>query len=432
MAQLRIRNLKFYSFIIVLSYFTHPVTSDNNSNVNSFGTEEAERGSKIDSLVKRIVQNFDSQMETISNGPSLKEDMMRMTKNITFPSSKVLAEALRTQRNLITHVSSKDRDQLESEVLDSIIRTLKFYEAQLDDIVTDDSSLTIKMVKDADDKHGKVLQQNYPLDEWIQKLCLDEAIDNDEETFNLLMVQKWKSRSGKKTGENMDYWKPSSVLQNYIDRVDHETIENIGDEKEGLWGVLNGQCQGAWIIRCEIPYICERTLLDPTPRSQYLLTHQILQRLVVENGDCPKFFLTDDEIYANMCTKSYMEAQFLDLMEVPINHRDLFAELVGFCAFLGYTNFLRVDWLHRILSWQSASEYGCFIRDPQTPIGLVTSDMGFKRRATKKELDEGVQHPGEKCLPHLTAVSLTVISVFYDYLMDLKSRHLRIGEHIEL
>lgn len=85
-----------------------------------------------------------------------------------------------------------------------------------------------------------------------------------------------------------------------------------------------------------------------------------------------------------------------------------------------------------MLSWQSKSDYGCFIKDPLSPVGLISTDMGFKRRATKKELEEGIEQPNEKCLPHLTAVTLTVIAVCYDYLMDSKSYHIKDGDHSEL
>lgn len=84
---------------------------------------------------------------------------------------------------------------------------------------------------------------------------------------------------------------------------------------------------------------------------------------------------------------------------------------------MGYTNFLREDWLDRILSWQSKSDSGCFIQDPSYPAGVLSTDVPFKRRATQNELFEGVQ-PNEKCLPHLTAVGLTALSVYWDYLMD--------------
>lgn len=105
---------------------------------------------------------------------------------------------------------------------------------------------------------------------------------------------------------------------------------------------------------------------------------------------------------------------------------------VGFCGYLGYTNFLRVDWLQRILSWQSESDSGCYIKDPHSPVGLLSTDMGFRREATKKELQHGIEQPNEKCLPHLTAVALTAVTAYWDYLMDSKSHQLRASDRLEL
>lgn len=145
------------------------------------------------------------------------------------------------------------------------------------------------------------------------------------------LVRQWKNRSGGKTSGNMGYWKPTSVIEYHLGKIDHETLDNIGNEKEGLWGILNVECQEAVVNRCEIPHVCERTLLDPNPRSQYLLTHQLIQRLFIDNSDCPNLrqFVTLEETYAKLCTKAYMEAQYLDLLDVPILQRDLFAELGG-------------------------------------------------------------------------------------------------------
>lgn len=78
------------------------------------------------------------------------------------------------------------------------------------------------------------------------------------------------------------------------------------------------------------------------------------------------------------------------------------------------------------MSWQSDSDSGCFIEDPLTPVEVLTTDSGFKRRATEKEVEQGVEQTNEKCLPHLTAVALTAVSAYWDYLMDLKSQQLKV------
>lgn len=239
-------------------------------------------------------------------------------------------------------------------MFDSLTRALNFYNNQLDDITKGDSSLALKtlkgkrnaeakslialsrqnsMLSDIDDKHGKILQKTYPIDQFIQRNC-DKTIDLNpgEEEFCMALVRQWKNRSGAKTSANMKYWKPASVLEARLSEIDQATLDSIGTEKEGLWKVLNVECQEAVVNRCEIPYICERTLLDPTPRSQYLLTHQLIQRIFIDNSDCPNLrsFATDEEMYEKLCTKAYVEAQFLDLLGVPILQRDLFAELGEF------------------------------------------------------------------------------------------------------
>lgn len=99
---------------------------------------------------------------------------------------------------------------------------------------------------------------------------------------------------------------------------------------------------------------------------------------------------------------------------------------------MGYTNFLREDWLDKILSWQSKSESGCFIEGPLYPVGMLSTDMGINRRATKMEVEQGVEVTNEKCLPHLTTVSLMTLTAYWDYLMDLKSHQLKEGDRLEL
>lgn len=175
-----------------------------------------------------------------------------------------------------------------------------------------------------DDKHGGILQQTFPIGEWIERQC--KYAEEQEGKFCKTLASHWKNRSG--TSGNREYWKAVQVLQKRVNQMENQELENIGNEKEGIWGPLNGQCQTAIVSRCEIPYVCERTLLDPTPRSQYLLTHQLLQRLLIETMDCPstKSFVTEQEIYTSLCTKMYLEAKYLDILDVPIVHRDLFAE----------------------------------------------------------------------------------------------------------
>lgn len=185
-----------------------------------------------------------------------------------------------------------------------------------------------------DDKHGKFFQSLFPLETFIQQSC-DTAINTPVSDHCTALAHYWKNRSGRKV--NVKYWKDKSILQNVLSQVENKTVETIGHEREEIWVLLNLQCQMALTSRCEIPYVCERTLLDPTPRSQYLLTHQLFQRFLIEMVDCPnvevKSFVTEEEIYTNLCAKMYMEAKYVEILDVPIIHRDLFAEIGKFYVY---------------------------------------------------------------------------------------------------
>lgn len=127
----------------------------------------------------------------------------------------------------------------------------------------------------------------------------------------------------------MAYWKDSNVLQKRINELDAKVIESVGKEQEEIWSALNIQCQTAVGSRCELPLACKLVFLDPIPRSQYLLTHQVLTRIFVDTVDCPslKPFVSDDETYAKFCSKMYLEAKYLEILNMPVIQRDLFAEM---------------------------------------------------------------------------------------------------------
>lgn len=185
-----------------------------------------------------------------------------------------------------------------------------------------------------DDKHGKGLQKSFPLEDWINILCTSDGDSDDEDAFwcNTL-ARQWKNNSGNKT--NFEYWKPVSTIQKYLNLVQKSDLETLGAEPDVMWGPLNGQCQTVLVSNCEIPYVCERTVLDPNPKTQYFLTHQVFQRILVETVDCPdlKSVVLEEKTYDALCAKSYMEAQYLDLLNLPPIHRDLFAEYGKFSKF---------------------------------------------------------------------------------------------------
>lgn len=104
-------------------------------------------------------------------------------------------------------------------------------------------------------------------------------------------------------------------------------FHTVGGESEIIWGRLNGQCQNALVTKCEIPRLCRQTFFDPTPTSQYMLTHQLLMRMFAEFGSCPAAReLINPEVNHKLCAKIYKEAQLIHALDVPERLRDLFVE----------------------------------------------------------------------------------------------------------
>lgn len=79
------------------------------------------------------------------------------------------------------------------------------------------------------------------------------------------------------------------------------------------------------------------------------------------------------------------------------------------------TLFVRIGWTQFCLGRANPSTV------PLTPPGIISTDAGFKRLATKNEFDQGIPEPKEKCLPHFISDSLIALSVHWDYVMDLKA-----------
>lgn len=187
------------------------------------------------------------------------------------------------------------------------------------------------MFSEIDNRHGGKLQKTFPFPQWIQNVC-DQTAKRSHSGGELCksITRQWSSNQGREIHKG--HWKSASIIERNLNQISDQVLKNIGDEKEEIWASLGYQCQQALSVRCEIPYICEKTVYDPIPRSQYFLTHQLLQRLLVEHSNCPssspiKSFVTKEETYDNLCSKIYLETKYLDAIDVPPVHQDLFAEM---------------------------------------------------------------------------------------------------------
>ncbi|ODM93890.1 hypothetical protein Ocin01_12793 [Orchesella cincta] len=289
----------------------------------------------------------------------------------------------------------------------SIESSLKFYQSHMDLLPpSSDDSLGLAFLKVVDDKHGGRFQASYPLSEWMVKFC-NKTLEDEKESC-MKITKGW-------TQHKTHPWKSTKVLRGIEPK-----IELVGTEKEYLWGKLNGECQSALIFKCEVPYLCNITLYDPVPKSMYFLTHQLLQRILTEQSNCESAKkLLNEEVNDQLCSKMYHEARLISKLDYPFILRDVFAEYVGFCGYMGYPNFFREDWLKAILSWQSQSEYGCFT-DNNYRGEFITSDAPIVRRQTKDELRQCLSPDSkeELCLPHFTSVSFSALAVSWDYMEE--------------
>ncbi|CAL8129034.1 unnamed protein product [Orchesella dallaii] len=265
------------------------------------------------------------------------------------------------------------------------------------------------ILKAVDDKYGQIFQKLFPLANWLIEICSQFDGDTGKKCRNLPHV--WKASNMKNSYKSWD------SITKYDSKWNKELIAN---EKEYIWALLNSECQSALINRCEVPHVCERTFLDPEPRSQYFLTHQLLLRILIEqqSDECPSLKrFVDHDVNDQLCARMYKEAQLVEKLGYPHMLRDIFSEYVAFCGHLGYPNFFREDFLQNILSWQSRSDYGCFRHEKDYKSAFTTSDEPLKRVTTRAESEKGLESD-EMCLPHFTAVGLSALAVNWDYMEE--------------
>ncbi|CAL8129030.1 unnamed protein product [Orchesella dallaii] len=297
-----------------------------------------------------------------------------------------------------------------NQTIEAIERTLKFYESHYHMMTTVDSMVGLLFLKRVDDENNQKFQKSYPLVSWAEDICT--RLSGDEQKKCRALIRNTKSQ--------FPPIKPHELVTHLVESG-HWGV--IGSEKEYLWARLNVECQTALLLRCEIPYICARTLFDPVPRSQYFLTHQALMRILAEESDCPNIQnYLENSVNDQLCTKMYLEAQLIAQMGYPHSLRDLFSEYVAFCGYLGYPNFIRSDWLQAIISWQSQSDYGCFIYDDEylspfdtteVPINRINSASESGTVCAKNDEIEssGCDSKQEVCLTHFTSVSLSALAM---------------------
>ncbi|CAL8128954.1 unnamed protein product [Orchesella dallaii] len=387
--------VSIYLLLVIFSF--HPV----NGEVILIFSNRLTTGTSQASLNGTQLPDFD----TLKDGLSIL-DLYGIDKGMNSTTENNLEIKLDQMEYVPSLCTSTKSASLKMRILDAIEQTLKFYESHIDLLPTvSDPSVGLSILKAADDKHGKLLQGTYNISDWISNIC-NQAVPGEKE-FCEASSTKWNLRNGQ-------MWKSAKVVKD--NGVEDSSV--IGHEKEYMWGKLNGQCQLAVVTRCEVPYVCERTLYDTVPRSMYFLTHQMFQRILTEQTDCESAKrLLNEEVNDKLCSKMYQEANLISKLDYPNILRDLFSEYVAICGYKRYPNFFREDWIESLLSWQSRSGYGCFTNDINKN-AFITSDTPIVRRKTYEEIQKGSGSEEELCLPHFTTVGLSALAMSWDYMQE--------------
>ncbi|CAH1272613.1 C16orf89 [Branchiostoma lanceolatum] len=126
-------------------------------------------------------------------------------------------------------------------------------------------------------------------------------------------------------------------------------------------------------VRCTITDRCWSLVTIPDT-SAYVITHQLLYTVLAEHVGCTNelnsyarqqgFLEGVPGMQRRLCSSILSQAEFLARNGPPQPEQDLFMEQAVVCGMLGYTNFLRPDWLQKVMTWQRPG--GCFGKeDPE-------------------------------------------------------------------
>jgi hypothetical protein len=117
----------------------------------------------------------------------------------------------------------------------------------------------------------------------------------------------------------------------------------------------------------------------------------------------------------DMQTKIYFQNMVSVILLQLLSNPYFITILVLMGGLAGYPNFLRSEWIHKILSWQSRSDYGCFLNGGMKKYN--TTEIGIPRKQTPAELEKNIE-PEETCLVHHTATALGALAVKLEFLHD--------------
>ncbi|XP_002741761.1 UPF0764 protein C16orf89 homolog [Saccoglossus kowalevskii] len=162
---------------------------------------------------------------------------------------------------------------------------------------------------------------------------------------------------------------------------------------------------------CTITNKCWQMMMTPQ-QNMYILTHQVLYFSLAEQVYCTESMNQMAaqngrgdilQIQHELCSSMLKEVHKIILLGIPLHLQDLFMEQLFICGSLGYIDFIKLNWLKRMLSWQFSN--GCFGEK-------LSSEVKKDRKLLRtKELKDG-------CESHMTSVAGAALIVYLRYFID--------------
>lgn len=187
-----------------------------------------------------------------------------------------------------------------------------------------------------------------------------------------------------------------------------ETGERISEFDEDKSDVCFSEILGSNDRSNSSPCIVSQScwnLMTSSKSTDYRLTHQLLWFLIAKNIGCIDHRATSNLANKNLkyledryCANIYHDAQ----TNLKNNdNQDLFLEQILLCSMIGYEDFIRLDWLKTILTWQDA-ESGCF----NGASDAIENSIKMKRHLLiEQEMNNG-------CLSHKSGLASGVLAVY--------------------
>ncbi|XP_044252684.1 UPF0764 protein C16orf89 homolog isoform X2 [Tribolium madens] len=150
--------------------------------------------------------------------------------------------------------------------------------------------------------------------------------------------------------------------------------------------------------KCRLSPKCQLFVENLEKGAGYILTHKLLLLQVARVRQCkmsPKSLATAiKKVCAEIYTETISAEYFVGLEEIF----DLFLEQSLLCGYEGYADFLKFEWLEKILQVQHDS--GCF------PVRV----QNRRRKRETNEFEDG-------CADHTTGLGAAVLSLYLNYLI---------------